>query len=170
MYIRKKVEVVCSNCKISFNKDVSEVNRNIKLKRKNYCSLNCSGISNTHNLPKEGNINNLNSSNRIDKYTEVRSHLRRAKTRTQQCTINVEYLLEVWDFQLGICPYSKVKLLHPSRHHKNNPIFTSSLDRIDSSLGYIEGNIQFISMAMNLMKYTMSHEQVIELLNIIKRE
>ena len=38
----------------------------------------------------------------------------------------------------------------------------------DSSLGYIKGNIQFISIAMNHMKNNMSHNETLELIEILK--
>ena len=38
---------------------------------------------------------------------------------------------------------------------------TASLDRIDSSKGYIPGNIQFISAICNYAKNDLSHEEMI---------
>jgi hypothetical protein len=37
----------------------------------------------------------------------------------------------------------------------------ASLDRIDSSKGYIKGNIQFISITCNYAKSDMSHEEML---------
>lgn len=67
-----------------------------------------------------------------------------------------------------------VKPVHPrifnietdTKNH-NNPIYTASLDRIDSSKGYEIGNVQFISTAINYMKNTMSHEDTLKLCKII---
>lgn len=42
----------------------------------------------------------------------------------------------------------------------NNPIYTASVDRIDSSKGYIPGNIQFVSTCINYMKNTMSDSDI----------
>ena len=51
---RKKEMVICSNpeCEKEFNKDLSEVTRNKKIGRKNYCSLKCCGSSNHEHLKK----------------------------------------------------------------------------------------------------------------------
>ena len=48
-----------------------------------------------------------------------------------------------------------------------HPLYTASLDRIDSSKGYEIGNVQFISTAINYMKNTMSHEDTLKLCEII---
>jgi hypothetical protein len=169
-YKRKQVEIICSSCKKNFMKNQSEVIRNNELSRNNFCSRSCLGLANIKNIPKDkinSDVTRLNSSNRLDEFTGIRAHLTRAKNRHHECNLTLEYLLSVWTLQSGICPYSKVKLVHPLRHCKNNSIFTASLDRIDSSLGYIEGNVQFISMAMNFMKSTMTHNEVLQLLKIL---
>ena len=51
----------------------------------------------------------------------------------------------------------------------NNPIYIASLDRIDSSKGYIIGNVQFISTSINYMKNTMSHNDTLLLCNLIAK-
>lgn len=91
---RKLIQLTCDNCGKLYDKPITEYNRNIRLKRHNFCS--------------------------------------------RSCAIN-----------------------------HNNPIYTASLDRIDSSKGYEIGNIQFISTAINYMKNTMSHEDTLKLCKII---
>lgn len=43
-----------------------------------------------------------------------------------------------------------------------------SVDRIDSTLGYVSGNIQFVSCALNLAKSTMSNDDALELIRLIR--
>lgn len=65
-----------------------------------------------------------------------------------------------WNKQKGICPYSGISLLVPTyKKNHNNPIYSASVDRIDSTKGYIPGNIQFVSTCINYMKNTMSDEE-----------
>jgi len=66
-----------------------------------------------------------------------------------------------------LCVYSKVQLIHPTPG-SNSHLYTASVDRIDSSLGYVKGNVQFISIAMNHMKANMSDEDMFKLLAILK--
>lgn len=171
-YIRKKSDVQCENCNTTFKKDISEIKRNIEKGRKNYCSLNCLGKSNNSHLRKfdGNNSNNLKANNRRDEFTIFRSHLRRAKSRDENCNLTLDYLKDVWDKQLGKCIYSKVDLLEINYKAANDPIYTMSLDRIDSSNGYKTGNIQFISVSMNYLKNSMSHVQMLKVINIIKGE
>jgi len=46
---------------------------------------------------------------------------------------------------------------------------TASLDRIDSSKGYIEGNVQWLHKSVNFMKYTLSQDEIIYYANLIAR-
>ena len=61
-----------------------------------------------------------------------------------------------------------MKLAEYKANH-NDPIYTASLDRIDSNKGYIKGNVQFISTAINYMKNNMSNEDTIKLCKIIAK-
>ena len=61
-----------------------------------------------------------------------------------------------------------MKLAEYKANH-NDPIYTASLDRIDSNKGYIKGNVQFISTAINYMKNNMSNEDTVKLCKIIAK-
>jgi hypothetical protein len=112
----------------------------------------------------------LFSRNRRDEYSPFRQHLklarRRVKTHGRECTITVEYLKNLWEKQDGRCPYTGWRLDNPetTAHwncHQLHPS-TASLDRIDSSLGYIPGNVQFVSVMANFAKRDFPEEKLLE--------
>ena len=75
---------------------------------------------------------------------------------------------QIWDKQNGICPYLNIKLvLSGYSKIEKNPIYSASIDRIDSTKGYTKDNIQWVSRSMNLMKNTMTSEQVFEIFKLI---
>lgn len=165
-YKRKQQEIKCDGCNTLFNKDVSEIKRNTKLDRKNYCSRSCLGkVIAVKNFTNR-DTSHLNSANRKDEYSMFREHLRRAKRRGKEINLTLGQLKEQWDRQQGICVYSRVKLQEVSKN--NDPIYTMSLDRVDSSKGYVQNNIQFISIAMNHLKHDMTHNKMMEMLKILK--
>jgi hypothetical protein len=169
--MRKKELTTCENpiCGIEFLKDASEINRNKKIGRKNYCSLSCSGTNNHSHLKNysDENVKYVlpHTNNRRDQYTGLREHFRRVKKRNHEYNIDLNDLLNIWETQNGICVYSGVKLVHPNDGGDN--INTASLDRVDSKLGYVRGNIQFISVACNHAKNSMTHNQMLNFLKII---
>ena len=168
---RKKVEVSRSSCSNVFKKDESEVKRNLKLKRKNYCNLICAGNS-KENLAHLKKINPLDAShlnpyNRKDEYSPFKEYIRRSNRRKQDVFLDAKDLKEIWEKQKGKCTYSKVNL-NLTTTGINDPIYTASLDRIDSSIGYVKENVQFISIMMNHMKNNMTHEKMLEALKILR--
>ena len=168
-YIRKQIEVQCDYCEKKYLKDASEVKRNQKLGRLSFCSFECMGKNNTPYLEKAvRNSSKLNPSNRRDEFTGFREHLRRLQYRNKEVDLTLQDLKDIFDSQNGICPYSKVSLEFVPKKGKSNPIYTISLDRKDSNLGYIKENIQFISIAMNHLKNNMSEENMQEILTILK--
>lgn len=122
------------------------------------------------NNKQKGNPSSLNPYNRRDQYTPFRYYFRNAKKRLKDFNLTLEYLKQLWEEQKGICPYTGIQLcLAEYKANHNNPIYTASLDRIDSSKGYIIGNVQFISTAINYMKNTMSHKETINFCKIIAK-
>jgi hypothetical protein len=45
--------------------------------------------------------------------------------------------------------------------------FSASLDRIDSSKGYVKGNVQWTHKTVNIMKQAMSDEELIDWCKVI---
>jgi hypothetical protein len=164
-YHRPQEEIICDRCGIIFKKDCSEIRRNNKLGKNHYCSLSCVRIGQVTN--PLGNPKNLKSNNRTDKYTGLREHYRRLKIRNKEVNLTLDDLLEVWENQNGICPYTGVTLIHPKDGKNESMIYKASLDRIDSSKGYVKGNIQFLSVAANHGKGIMTHDEMIDFCKII---
>jgi len=79
-----------------------------------------------------------------------------AETRGLDFTVSFEYLADLLIEQDFECALSGISL--DAMKLNNN----ASLDRIDSSLGYIEGNVQWVTSEINMMKQAYSQERFIE--------
>lgn len=76
-----------------------------------------------------------------------------ANKRKIEFTISIEYIWNLFIKQDGKCAISGKKLyLCVATIDKNLSIHNASLDRIDSSKGYIEGNVQWVDKDVNRMK------------------
>jgi len=86
------------------------------------------------------------------------NYKRGAQKRGLDFLITYEYAAQLFEEQSGKCALSGVDLFIKGVSWKNR---TASLDRIDSSKGYIEGNVQWIHKTINEMKNNQSDEQFI---------
>ena len=167
--MRKMIKTNCTQCGIEFYKPKSEFDLNQKLNKNNFCNRTCVGFFNVKNLPKLAiGLKNLNPYNRSDEFSKYKEYLRRIKRRQGKTNLTLPYLKQIFISQNERCVYSKVKLKHPNKAKNKSNIYTASLDRIDSSKPYEIGNVQFVSISMNHMKNSMSHEDTLELIKIIK--
>lgn len=74
--------------------------------------------------------------------------------------IDLSYVMELLKNQSNKCAVTNIELTH-----KNNDMTCVSIDRIDSSKGYLKGNVQLVCAAVNFMKRSWTQEQVIDFLN-----
>ena len=74
----------------------------------------------------------------------------RATKRKLEHNISIEYLMKLLDDCNYTCPVFKNKFIIDSK--EKNKLYKPSLDRIDNSKGYIEGNVMWISWKANTMK------------------
>jgi hypothetical protein len=76
--------------------------------------------------------------------------------------IDLKYILDMLEQQNHRCKLTNIKLTHVVGPK------CVSIDRIDSSLGYIKGNIQLVYAGINLAKKDYSNDEIITLVKEIK--
>lgn len=173
--MRKTIELRCAEptCGKLFRRYIGEHNRSLKLGRAEYCSRTCQGdaCENLGAFKGKGHVDCLRADNRRDEYTGFRYYLRKAKDRIPESNITLADIKLQWERQQGRCAYTQLPI---TLKHDNGgdvgkkPYQIASLDRIDSAKPYNKGNIQFVSLSINLMKSTMSDEETKEFLVLIR--
>lgn len=84
--------------------------------------------------------------------------------RDIEFSITIEYAWDLFERQNGKCFYTNQDLEIKTR---NSGGMTASLDRIDSSKGYVEGNVIWVHKDINIMKNVFSHEYFLNLCRLI---
>lgn len=168
--MEKSIDIVCATCGKTFVKSLREYKRRLKQGHTRFfCNLKCNAITRNKEHPPPGNAENLISDNRRDSFTQFRWFVNRGNYRGKRgrqygCNLTVEYLKKLWDEQNGKCPFTGWQLILPkdsSYAWSEKDPCNASLDRIDNSLGYVEGNVRFIAVMANLARQTFYDDQVI---------
>jgi hypothetical protein len=175
----KTTLLTCGTCGTEFEKPNIEINRR---KKKGvttfYCSISC-GAKSKKNIEHLKSVNSnyditKHANNRVDKYSPFRYYMNRIKTGSGKSygstDLTLSYLYELWhNVQQGRCALSNIEMeLPPTIKHKHTEHHSASLDRIDSSKGYVQANVQFICKFINLGKGNSTDDSVRELLNKIR--
>ena len=84
-----------------------------------------------------------------------------AKRKNREHTLDLQYLVDLWNKQEGVCALTGVSMLRTMKAREPR---TASLDRIDNSKGYIQGNVQFVTTWANRSKFIFSVETFEELI------
>lgn len=163
----KTETIVCATCGAESEKRAAELKRQRKKGRtKFYCNLSCYGSSpevTTRIVENRGDYDiSQHAGNARDEFTPFRPHLRRAKKRKKHgpCNLTLEHLRDLWT---GKCVVTGLPITLPEWNDgKSDMRTTASLDRIDSSKGYVIGNVQWVSGCINLAKQDMTNEQIVE--------
>lgn len=98
-----------------------------------------------------------------------------AKIRNYELAISIEYAWEIYVKQDKKCALSGVPLFfntvrNPVGMHRKDvehvpPIKnerTASLDRINSDMGYVEGNVQWVHKSINMMKRDFNQQEFLD--------
>lgn len=177
---RPTTGILCPECGKLFQKESYLLKRNSKLGINTFCSRTCNGKYNARNNPallaysnSEENKERLKllCSSTRDQYTDFRYYIRNAVKQKHTVNVTLQYLKNLWEQQNGTCPYTGLKLIHQNLRtsiDKDNPYIYASLDRIDSSLGYIQNNVEFVSLGIQLLKNKYSKNCVLEFLKNIQ--
>jgi hypothetical protein len=97
------------------------------------------------------------------------NHQKGSKRRAElPMSITIDDLRRQWEKQRGICPYTGWRLILKRVNTKQTPM-QASLDRIDSSCGYVPNNIQFISLMANYAKNAFNDDLMIYFCKAVAR-
>ena len=88
-----------------------------------------------------------------------------AESRKLEFSVTIEYIWNLYLLQNKKCKLSGVDIIFGDRYDTTTT--TASLDRIDSSKGYIDGNVQWVHKAVNYMKWDKSDEEFLMWCNLI---
>lgn len=173
--INTRMKITCSGCDTEFHKADKEYNRQIRHGRTEfYCNRRCFAKTKGRLNLTEGNrsashmqLMGKRSQEVLTKYHgedrvfyEV---IRRARNRRHTNDMTVEYLRGLWEAQGQCCALTGIGLVLTG----TDPVVRASLDRIDSKLGYVEGNVQFVSCSINWAKNSGTNEDVHRLVRLI---
>lgn len=78
--------------------------------------------------------------------------------------VSIEYLWDLFVEQKGVCALSGVCIYFPHKHGEDK---TASLDRIDSSRGYVYDNLQWVHKDLNFIKHKLSQEKFLQYCQLI---
>lgn len=172
------IKLSCANCGTEFEKVAREYRRQVKKGHTRFfCTSSCAAIKINSEIERSGNPQFLVADNRRDEYTPFRWYVLRGQYRGKRkrkygCDLTVEYLKQLWEEQKGICPITGWHLVLAKS--TNKPWETScpnnaSIDRIDNSKGYMQGNVRFIAFMANLARQSFTDERLIDFCKAVYR-
>lgn len=179
LIIMKTIKLKCVECNNEFKRPLKEHTRSLKLKRPEFCSGTCSTIRRNKDLPLEERKKcydiSQHAGNNRDEYSAFRYFINKSnsKDRTLRygCSeLTLPYLKTLWESQSGICPYTGIKMLLPettTEHAQIHSPLRASLDRIDSTKGYVEGNVEFVCYSVNMAKNGFTKKETMDFFNAI---
>lgn len=169
------IDMFCSHCQKEFKYLKKEHVRRVKAeKTKFYCSRACSIRMNNQNITSERRarlVKNFGdiTGNTFGKKGRFVQYLRKAKGRLRDFNLTDEYLETIWT---GRCALSgiPIQLKEGIKRGRSMTMTSASLDRKDSSKGYLKENVQFVAYGINLAKNSFSDDDVKQFLSKIRHK
>lgn len=86
-----------------------------------------------------------------------------------RCDLTYGFLYALWHSQGGVCPYTghamELEISQDDRDLRGPCV--ASIDRIDSSLGYLEGNVHFVTQFANFAKRDRGHKEALDFFRMV---
>lgn len=89
-----------------------------------------------------------------------------AEYRNIEFKITMQYVWEIYEKQNKKCKFTDLEI-HFNCNNNHPQKQTASIDRIDSSKGYVEGNIQIVHKVINYIKGFLNDEELICFCNLV---
>ena len=98
-------------------------------------------------------------------WTKIKNNAKRRRSGSIDFDVSIEYIWNLFLKQDRKCSITGIPLTFANTWHDH--LSTASLDRIDSSKGYVEGNVQWVHKAINKMKTDFSQEDFIKWCEVV---
>ena len=147
-YNGKKIKIKC-NCGNIYNSTCFEIGRT------KICKL-CS-------RQKIGNLHWSYRGTKNISRREFSNIIGNAKRRKIKFNLTIEYLEKLMIKQKNKCIYSGLNITVGNTKTEK----TASLDRIDSSKGYIKGNVQWVHKNINRLKTNFTEKEFLDMIDMI---
>lgn len=164
MSMKKTKPVHCAHCDTIFTKSIISIENDRKLSRQHFCSLSC---VNDYNIVL---VESIEKELKAYKYI-LSTVITNPEKISSSNDIDILYLKTIWDNQGGKCVYSNALLVLPSEvinKETEDVLYIAVINKIDPLMGYVKGNIQFISIVMSYIKRDLSHDKTLELVKLIR--
>lgn len=173
----KTKSVICCNCNNTFLVILNQFNYQTRKNpnRRWFCSRSCLRTKRNYEDPSDGKHLQKFRSKQAQAASEANTkydqdfvwYIRRCKQDYRfEAPSNIfalaDTLAEKWKQQNGLCAVTGLPLTRRTPDGKclvSDPWQIASLDRIDSSIPYVEGNIHWVSLAINLAKGNCEHRK-----------
>lgn len=99
-------------------------------------------------------------------FSDIKRH---SKQRNWKFNLTKKYIHDLFQAQGQRCALTGVPLQFPQSHKKNDRTVTASLDRIDSARGYVRGNVQWVTVQVNLIKGNTPNDEFVKLCRTVSR-
>ena len=83
-----------------------------------------------------------------------------SETRKIEWDLTIDDVANLYENQKGLCALTDVSIAFPEIGHPQKAI--ASIDRIDSSKGYVQNNVQLVTRQVNMMKQSYSQDLFID--------
>lgn len=94
------------------------------------------------------------------KFTDLIKRSReRARNKKMKFDLTIDYLKELYTLQGGLCKYTGFQMSIDFNIEGGLPT-SISIDRIKSSKGYVRGNVVLCCFQANVMKHSLTHEEL----------
>ena len=98
------------------------------------------------------------------------SQLKRgANSRNLDFDVSIEYIWNLFLEQGRICKMTKLPIKFGTTAENKSKEQTASLDRIDPSIGYVDGNLQWVHQDVNFAKQSLTQEKFIKLCKLVAK-
>lgn len=169
--MRTTIELECSECGKPTVKLLADHKTNLKRGSLPFCSRPCSAHYFNRTLPSF-----RHGGRKEHQYGPFKRLANGAKNRAKrkgiECSVDAKFLSELWATQKGVCPYTGIQMALLKYDTSKRTIAGGpnqvSVDRKDSSMGYIPENVELVCLSVNYGKNGYSREQMMEFFQSVK--